>query len=79
MKIMHEHIDFPGQSTLKIKWGDIPFFNYPWHYHTEYEVLYLLESSGTRYVADSIEPFTCGDLVMVAGNLPHYWRNDDAY
>jgi AraC-like DNA-binding protein len=79
MKIMHEHIDFPGQSTLKIKWGDVPFFNYPWHYHTEYEVLYLLESKGTRYVADSIEPFAPGDLVMVAGNLPHYWRNDDAY
>lgn len=79
MKIMHEHIDFPGQSTLKIKWGEIPFFNYPWHFHTEYEVLYLLESTGTRYVADSIEPFGPGDLVMVAGNLPHYWRNDDEY
>lgn len=79
MRIMHEHIDFPGQSTLKIKWGDIPFFNYPWHYHAEYELLYMLESTGTRYVADSIEPFGPGDMVMVAGNLPHYWRNDDEY
>ncbi len=76
---MHEHIDFPGKSTLKIKWGEIPYFNYPWHFHTEYEILYLLESTGNRYVADSIEPFGPGDLVMVAGNLPHYWRNDEDY
>jgi AraC-like DNA-binding protein len=79
MKIMHEHIDFPGQSTIRIKWGDIPFFTYPWHYHSEYEIVYLLESTGTRFVADHIEPFGPGDLVMVAGNTPHYWRNDDKY
>jgi AraC-like DNA-binding protein len=79
MKIMHEKIDFPGQSTLKLKLGDIPFFTYPWHYHSEYEIIYLLESTGTRFVADHTEPFGPGDLVMVAGNLPHFWRNDDSY
>jgi AraC-like DNA-binding protein len=76
---MHEQIDFPGQSTIRFKWGEIPFFTYPWHYHSEYEILYLLESTGTRYVADHIEPFGPGDLVMVAGDLPHYWRNDEEY
>lgn len=79
MKIMNEHIDVMGKSTLKIKWGEIPFFTYPWHFHKEYEILYMLESTGTRYVADSIEPFSPGELVMMAGNLPHYWRNDDEY
>ena len=79
MKIMREQIDFPGQSTIRFKWGDIPFFTFPWHYHSEYEILYLLESTGTRFVADNIEPFGPGDLVMVAGDLPHYWRNDDIY
>ena len=79
MKIMHEQIDFPGQSTIKFKIGDIPFFSYPWHYHSEYEIIYLLESTGTRFVADHIEPFGPGDLVMVAGNLPHFYRNDEAY
>lgn len=78
-KIMHEQIDFPGQSTIRFKWGEIPFFTYPWHYHSEYEILYLIESTGTRFVADHIEPFGPGDLVMVAGDLPHYWRNDEEY
>ncbi len=78
-KIMHEQIDFPGQSTIRLKWGEIPFLTYPWHYHSEYEILYLIESTGTRFVADHIEPFGPGDLVMVAGDLPHYWRNDEEY
>jgi AraC-like DNA-binding protein len=79
MKIMHEQIDFPGQSTIKFKIGNIPFFSYPWHYHSEYEIIYLLESTGTRFVADHIELFGPGDLVMVAGNLPHFYRNDEIY
>lgn len=79
MKIMQEHIDFPGQSTIKIKFGEVPFLSYPWHYHQENEIVYLIESTGTRYIADSIEPFGPGDLVLLAGNLPHYWRNDEKY
>jgi AraC-like DNA-binding protein len=78
-KIMHEQIDFPGQSTLRLKWGEIPFFTYPWHYHSEYEILYMIESTGTRFVADNIEPFGPGDLIMVAGDLPHFHRNDEVY
>ena len=76
---MEEHIDFSDQSTLRLKWGDIPFFNYPWHYHSEHEIVYLLESTGTRFVADHIENFGPGDLVMLAGNLPHYWHSDEKY
>ncbi len=79
MKIMHEQIGFSGQPTLKIKWGEIPFFGFPWHYHSEYEILYVLESYGTRFVADSVEPFEAGELVMLGRNLPHYWRNDEKY
>ncbi len=76
---LEEQIDFSVQSTLRLKWGDIPFFGYPWHYHNEHEIVYLLESTGTRFVADHIENFGPGDLVMLAGSLPHYWHSDEKY
>ena len=76
---MEEYIDFSDQSTLRLKWGDLPFSSYPWHYHSEHEIIYLLESTGTRFVADHIENFGPGDLVMLAGNLPHYWHSDEKY
>lgn len=79
MKIRHEQIDFPGQSTLKINYAKRPYFRHPWHFHEEFQITYVIKSTGTRFVGDQAEPFVPGDLVMLAGNLPHYWRSDKIY
>ncbi len=79
MKIMQEHIDFPLQLAVKVKWRQMPHFTYPWHFHSEYEILYVIEGSGTSFVADNIEPFEPGDLAMMGSNLPHFWRSDEKY
>lgn len=79
MKIMHEHIDFPGRSAVKVKLREMPHFTYPWHFHPEYEILYVIEGTGTRFVADSIEEFQSGDLTLIGSTLPHFWRSDEKY
>lgn len=79
MKIMHEHIEFPGRSAIRVKWREMPHFTYPWHFHNEFEILYVIDGSGTRFVADSVEKFESGDLVVVGSNLPHFWRSDEKY
>ena len=73
-KIMHEQIDFPGRSLIKVKVQDKERFTYPWHFHPEYELLYVIKGEGNSYVADSIEKFRTGDLVMTGSNLPHFWK-----
>jgi AraC-like DNA-binding protein len=57
----------------------MPHFTYPWHFHPEYELLYVIEGSGTSFVADSIEEFKSGDLALIGSNLPHFWRSDERY
>jgi AraC-like DNA-binding protein len=52
-------------------------FAYPWHYHPEYELIYIVTSRGMRYVGDSIEKFEDNDLVLVGSNLPHCWISSD--
>ena len=42
-----------------------------WHYHNNFELSFILEGSGKRIVADSIEEFQPGDLVFIGRNLPH--------
>jgi len=77
MKIMHEQVSFAPRTMLKVKWDDFPHFTYPWHFHSEFEIVYILKSSGRRFVADSIEPFSEGDITLLGSNLPHFWKSDD--
>ncbi len=79
MKLMHEKIDFPGLSPVKVKVREMPYFTYPWHFHDEFEILYVIDGFGTRFIADNIEPFQSGDLVLIGSNVPHFWRSDDVY
>lgn len=79
MKIMHEQVDFPGRSAIKVKRREMPHFTYPWHFHSEYEILFVLEGYGTSFVADNIEHFTAGDLALMGSNLPHFWRSDESF
>ena len=78
MKIMHEQVSFPPRTMLKVKWDDFPHFTYPWHFHSEFEIVYILKSSGKRFIADSIEPFSEGDITLMGSNLPHFWKSDDS-
>lgn len=50
-------------------------FDYPWHFHPEYELTYIVSSRGMRYVGNSIENFSEDDLVLIGANLPHCWIN----
>lgn len=51
-------------------------FDYPWHYHQEYELIYIPNGQGIRYVGNSVENFSDDDLVLVGSNLPHCWINE---
>jgi len=51
--------------------GSEEAFDAPYHFHPEVELLLMESSRGTRYVADSIEPYEPGDLVLIGANVPH--------
>lgn len=51
-------------------------FDYPVHYHDEYEINLVIGTSGMRIVGDNVQPFHDIDLVMTGKNLPHAWRGE---
>ncbi|WP_298930939.1 AraC family transcriptional regulator [uncultured Allomuricauda sp.] len=50
-------------------------FDYPIHYHPEYELNFISNASGVRRaVGDSLEEITDKDLVLIGPNLYHVWE-----
>ena len=51
-------------------------FDYSVHYHPEYEINLVMNTSGERIVGDSIQEYKNLDLVMIGPNLPHAWKGN---
>ncbi len=42
-----------------------------WHYHPEFELVYVEADAGIRHVGRHISTYTQNDLVFIGGNVPH--------
>jgi AraC-like DNA-binding protein len=47
-----------------------------WHCHNEYELHYIVASSGKVFVGDYIGQFQPGNLILTGRRLPHNWISD---
>lgn len=77
--IMNERLPISKSSPLRIRFFDYQHFTYPWHFHSEYEILYIQAGTGTRFVGDNVDKYTNGDVFLLGSNLPHYMKSDEAY
>ena len=68
----------PADASFVIKTDDIPPKNL-WHYHPEFEIIYFKEARGTRFIGDSIENITEGEILLLGQNLPHTCQREKQY
>ncbi len=49
------------------------FCNTPfWHFHPEYEIVYISNGKGKRHIGDHISYYENGDLIFLGPDLPHF-------
>jgi len=47
------------------------------HQHPAWELSYIVKGSGTRFIGDTIETFSSGEVILVPPNIPHCWSFDE--
>jgi AraC-like DNA-binding protein len=74
LKARYHDIRNSPESSFSVKLFEDKEFPAAWHFHKEYELTYIIKSTGVRYVGNNMETFDHDDLVMVGANLPHCWK-----
>lgn len=79
MKMLQTEISPGINSYVSLQERDNDFFKTPLHYHTELEMIYILEGSGKRIIGDKTATFAKEDLFFIGSNLPHAWLSDEIF
>lgn len=74
-KILNERIAISSSNPIRARFYDYRGFTYPWHFHSEYELMYVEQGYGRCLVGDSIIDYRAGDLIFFGSGLPHCMQN----
>ncbi|MER0441961.1 AraC family transcriptional regulator [Emticicia sp. W12TSBA100-4] len=70
MKIVLEEFTIDSESSFRVfrpRLGQIFY----WHFHPEFELVFIEGTDGTRHVGEHISRFEGSDLVFIGSNIPH--------
>jgi AraC-like DNA-binding protein len=79
MNPLLEHLPPTSGESFFCKAFELPYFDSPWHYHPEFELVLIVESKGKRFIGNTVSDFKEGDLSFFGSNLPHFYKNPPEY
>jgi AraC-like DNA-binding protein len=56
-----------------------PFFETPWHFHEEYELVYCEKGFGKKFIGNSFSDYQEGEMAFIGKNVPHLFKADDSF
>ena len=72
-----EIVEKPYDSSFTVREFTSPCKENIFHFHEEYELTYVVNGKGERFIGGKLETFAAGDLVLIGKNTPHYYVHDD--
>ena len=79
MKPVLEYLPRNSGESFVTRFFDYNYYPTPWHFHPEYELVLVTESTGKRFIGDQVSDFKPGDLALIGPYLPHTYKNDPQY
>lgn len=61
-------------SSFLYKNWHCPYFDKPWHFHEEYELVMIDKSKGTKFIGDKVSDFEEGDLMLIGPRITNVWK-----
>ncbi len=71
MKIALEKIRPDLGSSFRILVNPKLQDHFYWHYHPEYEIIFITGSDGTRHIGEHLAKYEGSDLAFIGPNVPH--------
>jgi AraC-like DNA-binding protein len=75
----YHKLPMSAESSFLYKSWECEYFDKPWHFHKEYELVLINKSEGARFIGDKVDPFKNGDIFLIGPNIPHLFRNSERY
>lgn len=76
MKANYHKLNNPIEQAFHIRKDIRKYFDDTWHFHDMLELVYIEQGVGGRYIGDSIDSFSEGEVVLLGAKLPHVWKSN---
>lgn len=76
MKLQYKSLNESNFSSVYAKRKKAPYFGVNWHFHDEFELMYIIKGEGVRIVGDRMDYFNKEELVFLGSGVPHVFKND---
>ncbi|TQO39742.1 AraC-like DNA-binding protein [Arenibacter algicola] len=76
MKANYHRLNNPIEQAFHIRKDVREYFDDHWHFHNMLELVYIQHGLGSRYIGDSIDSFSDGEVILVGAKLPHVWKSN---
>lgn len=71
MKVEYEKISPDTGSSFRLIHWKSENDRYFWHYHPEYEIVFVKKGSGKLHIGEHLKNYEEGELVFIGPDLPH--------
>nr|WP_321460531.1 AraC family transcriptional regulator [uncultured Vibrio sp.] len=75
MKAQYEKVQYSQDNSWQLLIRRLDAIPFEWHFHPEYELTLTLNSSGERYIGDTVLEYGDFDLMLLGPNIPHSWHS----